>query len=88
MSSHLTSCEQRTTDPATTGLQRSLKRFDITAMAVAAVISFDTVGQIATGGGEAATWTAAIALFFLVPYALLFAETGAAFPRRAAPTYG
>ncbi|MDI3389101.1 APC family permease [Streptomyces sp. B-S-A8] len=70
---------------ATPGLRRSLRRFDITAMAVAAVISFDTVGQIATGGGEAATWTAAIALFFLLPYALLFAETGAAFPQEGGP---
>ncbi|OIJ64038.1 amino acid permease [Streptomyces mangrovisoli] len=69
----------------TTVLQRSLKRFDITAMGVAAVISFDTVGQIATGGGEAATWTAVIAVFFLVPYALLFAETGAAFPQEGGP---
>ncbi|WP_307804653.1 APC family permease [Streptomyces sp. VRA16 Mangrove soil] len=70
---------------STEGLQRSLKRFDITAMAIAAVISFDTVGQIATGGGEAATWTAVIALFFLIPYALLFAETGAAFPQEGGP---
>jgi amino acid transporter len=70
---------------APAGLQRSLKRFDITAMAIAAVISFDTVGQIATGGGEAVTWTAALALFFLVPYALLFAETGAAFPQEGGP---
>lgn len=71
--------------PTPTSLRRSLKRFDITAMAIAAVISFDTVGQIATGGGEAATWTAALALFFLVPYALLFAETGAAFPQEGGP---
>ncbi|QNS08614.1 APC family permease [Streptomyces xanthii] len=54
-------------------------------MAIAAVISFDTVGQIATGGGEAVTWTAALALFFLIPYALLFAETGAAFPQEGGP---
>ncbi|MGW0813082.1 APC family permease [Streptomyces viridiviolaceus] len=83
MSSDLTS--RRAPGAAATPLQRSLKRFDITAMAVAAVISFDTVGQIATGGGEAATWTAVIALFFLVPYALLFAETGAAFPQEGGP---
>lgn len=83
MSSNTISSDPRT--PDTSGLQRSLKRFDITAMAVAAVISFDTVGQIATGGGEAATWTAVIALFFLVPYALLFAETGAAFPQEGGP---
>ncbi|MFD0076977.1 APC family permease [Streptomyces sp. NPDC127166] len=69
----------------TSGLRRSLKRLDITALGIAAVISFDTVGQIATGGGEAATWTAVLALFFLVPYALLFAETGAAFPQEGGP---
>ncbi|MFD0547349.1 APC family permease [Streptomyces mexicanus] len=85
MSSDLPTTEPRSSQPAAGALQRSLKRFDITAMAVAAVISFDTVGQIATGGGEAATWTAAIALFFLVPYALLFAETGAAFPQEGGP---
>ncbi|MGW0732322.1 APC family permease [Streptomyces sp. NPDC002851] len=85
MSSKLTTLAPHPPHTGTTVLRRSLKRFDITAMAVAAVISFDTVGQIATGGGEAATWTAAIALFFLVPYALLFAETGAAFPQEGGP---
>ncbi|MEU3839437.1 APC family permease [Streptomyces sp. NPDC028635] len=85
MSSKLSTPRPRASQAADGHLQRSLKRFDITAMAIAAVISFDTVGQIATGGGEAATWTAAIALLFLVPYALLFAETGAAFPQEGGP---
>ncbi|MFF9135352.1 APC family permease [Streptomyces sp. NPDC014806] len=85
MSSDLSTTNPRASRPETGALQRSLKRFDITALAIAAVISFDTVGQIATGGGEAATWTAAIALFFLIPYALLFAETGAAFPQEGGP---
>ncbi|MFJ3667031.1 APC family permease [Streptomyces sp. NPDC090106] len=84
MSPEVSTAEPVTSADATT-LRRSLKRFDITAMAIAAVISFDTVGQIATGGGEAATWTAAIAVFFLIPYALLFAETGAAFPQEGGP---
>ncbi|MFJ5310046.1 APC family permease [Streptomyces sp. NPDC088350] len=66
-------------------LRRSLRRFDIMAMGVAAVISFDTIGQIASGGGEAATWIAVIALGFLLPYALIFAETGAAFPQEGGP---
>ncbi|MFE2188520.1 APC family permease [Streptomyces sp. NPDC059455] len=66
-------------------LRRSLRRFDIMAMGVAAVLSFDTLGQIASGGGEAATWIAIIALGFLVPYALIFAETGAAFPQEGGP---
>lgn len=76
---------EETTPTPTPNLHRSLRRFDITAMAVAAVISFDTVGQIATGGGEAVTWTAVIAVAFLIPYALLFAETGAAFPQEGGP---
>lgn len=66
-------------------LRRSLRRFDIVAIGVAAVISFDVLGQLATGGGEAVTWIAAIVLFFLLPYALLFAETGAAFPQEGGP---
>ncbi|WP_455361362.1 APC family permease [Streptomyces sp. SYSU K21746] len=74
-----------TAPPPVPHLKRSLRRFDIMAMGIAAVISFDVVGQIATGGGEALTWTAALALLFLVPYALLFAETGAAFPQEGGP---
>ncbi|WP_051886816.1 APC family permease [Streptomyces hygroscopicus] len=85
MSSPLSTTGPRAAQPVAGALQRSLKRFDITAMAIAAVLSFDTLGQIATGGGEAATWTAVIALFFLIPYALLFAETGAAFPQEGGP---
>lgn len=66
-------------------VKRSLRRFDIMAIGIAAVISFDVVGQIATGGGEALTWTTALAVLFLLPYALLFAETGAAFPQEGGP---
>ena len=66
-------------------LNRSLRRFDIMAMSVAAVISFDVIGQIATGGGEAVTWVGVVAAVFLLPYALIFAETGAAFPQEGGP---
>ncbi|WP_033292172.1 APC family permease [Amycolatopsis jejuensis] len=71
--------------PDTTFLPRTLRRFDIVAMSVAAVISFDTFGQIASGGGEALTWSIAIVILFLVPYSMLFAETGAAFPQEGGP---
>lgn len=66
-------------------LKRSLRRFDIMAIGVAAVISFDVIGQIAAGGGQAVTWIAVIAVAFLLPYALIFAETGAAFPQEGGP---
>ncbi len=55
------------------------------AMGVAAVVSFDVIGQIAAGGGQAVTWIAVLAVGFLLPYALLFAETGAAFPQEGGP---
>ncbi|GGX34385.1 APC family permease [Streptomyces noursei] len=66
-------------------LRRSLRRFDIMAMGVAAVVSFDVIGQIAAGGGQAITWITVLAVSFLLPYALLFAETGAAFPQEGGP---
>ncbi|AIA07649.1 APC family permease [Streptomyces noursei] len=66
-------------------LRRSLRRFDIMAMGVAAVVSFDVIGQIAAGGGQAVVWIAVLAVVFLLPYALLFAETGAAFPQEGGP---
>ncbi|MFF4291074.1 APC family permease [Streptomyces sp. NPDC001633] len=66
-------------------LKRSLRRFDIMAIGIAAVISFDVIGQIAAGGGQAVTWIGVIAVAFLLPYALIFAETGAAFPQEGGP---
>lgn len=55
------------------------------AISVAAVISFDVIGQIASGGGQAVTWIGVMAAAFLLPYALIFAETGAAFPQEGGP---
>ncbi|MFD8545940.1 APC family permease [Streptomyces sp. NPDC059649] len=66
-------------------LKRSLRRFDIMAIGIAAVISFDVIGQIAAGGGQAVTWIGVIVVGFLLPYALIFAETGAAFPQEGGP---
>ncbi|UQA90987.1 APC family permease [Streptomyces halobius] len=66
-------------------LKRSLRRFDIMALGVAAVISIDVIGQIASGGGQSVTWIAVMAVSFLLPYALIFAETGAAFPYEGGP---
>ncbi|WP_310727670.1 APC family permease [Streptomyces sp. N2A] len=66
-------------------LKRSLRRFDIMAIGIAAVISFDVIGQIAAGGGQAVTWIGVIVVAFLLPYALIFAETGAAFPQEGGP---
>ena len=63
-----------------THLRRTLGRADIVFFIVAAVISIDTIGLMASGGGEGVVWASFLALAFLVPYALVFSETSAAFP--------
>ncbi|MET3923784.1 APC family permease, partial [Arthrobacter sp. UYEF20] len=60
-------------------LQKSLGRFDILLLVVAAVISIEVLGQVSGFGGETFTWTLILAVTFLVPYGLIFAETGGAF---------
>ncbi|SES73320.1 APC family permease [Geodermatophilus poikilotrophus] len=68
-----------------TRLRRTLGRADIVLFIVAAVISIDTIGLMASGGGEGVVWATFLALAFLVPYALVFSETSAAFPAEGGP---
>ncbi|GAA3645741.1 APC family permease [Nocardioides ginsengisoli] len=60
-------------------LHKTLGRFDIIFLLIAAVVGLETLGQVSTFGAEAFTWALVLAVFFLVPYGLIFAETGAAF---------
>jgi amino acid transporter len=60
-------------------LKRTLGRFDIVALLVAAVVSIETLGQVSGFGAETLTWTVILSVFFLIPYGLIFAETGGAF---------
>lgn len=60
-------------------LQKSLGRFDILLLVVAAVISVEILGQVSGFGGETFTWTLILAITFMIPYGLIFAETGGAF---------
>lgn len=67
-------------------LHRSLGRMDIILLTIAAVISIDTIGQIASSGGaESFTWTAVIVLTFMIPYGLVIAELGSSFPQEGGP---
>ncbi|MGY1809280.1 APC family permease [Blastococcus sp. SYSU D00669] len=66
-------------------LRRTLGRADIVFFIVAAVISIDTIGLMASGGGEGVVWASFLAVAFLVPYALVFSETSAAFPAEGGP---
>lgn len=60
-------------------LKKSLGRFDIIFLVMSAVLSIEVIAETAGYGGETFTWTLVLAVFFLVPYALIFAETGSTF---------
>ncbi|MFD7154109.1 APC family permease [Kribbella sp. NPDC059898] len=60
-------------------LLKTLGRFDLVFLLIAAVVGLETLGQVSTYGAEAFTWTLVLAALFLIPYGLIFAETGAAF---------
>lgn len=60
-------------------LHRTLGRLDIVLMTISAVVGLEMLGSVSSHGGETFTWLLVLTLFFLVPYALVFAETGAAF---------
>lgn len=69
-----------------TRFRPSLGRADIILMSIAATLSIDTIGQIAANGGaQAFTWTAVIAVTFMLPYGLIMAELGSSFPQEGGP---
>ena len=66
-------------------LQRNFRRFDVTFFAVCTVIGLDTIGAVASDGAQAFTWMVFLGVVFFLPYALLTAELGAAFPAEGGP---
>jgi amino acid transporter len=61
-------------------LQKVLRRFDLVLFTACAIVGLDTVAFAASVGGQAITWLAGSLVLFLIPYGLLTAEVGAAFP--------
>ncbi|GAA5166100.1 APC family permease [Pseudonocardia eucalypti] len=66
-------------------LRRHLRRIDSVFFAIAAIVSLDTIGQIATHGAESFFWTLVLAIAFLLPYGLLIAELGSTFTQEGGP---
>jgi amino acid transporter len=66
-------------------LVKSLKRSDIVLFIVAAVIALDTIGTIASGGLENLFWGVFMVATFMIPFSMIFAETGGAFPQEGGP---
>lgn len=60
-------------------LHKTLGRFDIVFLLIAAVVSIEVLGSVSGYGAETLTWTLVLVIFFLIPYGLVFAETGGAF---------
>ena len=65
-------------------LKKSLFRFDMIFFTVCAIVALDTIGASSAGGPQSLFWLAVSAVTFLVPYGLITAELGAAFPTEGA----
>src|SRR4051812_3578062 len=52
---------------------------------VAVIVGLDLIGQAASNGYEAFTWTVVLVALFLVPYGLVMAEVGSAFTAEGGP---
>ena len=52
---------------------------------LAAIIVLDTLGAVSSYGAQSFTWLIVMIIFFLVPYGLLTAELGTAFPEEGGP---
>jgi glutamate:GABA antiporter len=66
-------------------LQKHFARFDILFFLICTLVGVDTLGAVASNGPQAFTWLIFLAILFFVPYALLTAELGAAFPEEGGP---
>jgi amino acid transporter len=66
-------------------LRKVLKRTDLALFTAAAIVSFDLIAFAASSGGQVVVWFIASAIFFLIPYALISAELGSAFPLEGGP---
>jgi len=68
-----------------TKLIKSLRRVDMIFFTVCAIVGLDILGQVSSYGAETFTWVLVLAVAFLVPYGLLTAELGTAFPQEGGP---
>jgi amino acid transporter len=65
-------------------LKKSLFRFDMIFFTICAIVALDTIGQSSSYGAQAIFWLIVSGLTFLIPYALITSELGAAFPTEGA----
>jgi glutamate:GABA antiporter len=66
-------------------LRKVLGRIDLVLFTACAILGFDTVAASAQAGAQAITWLVISLVIFLVPYGMLTAELGSAFPVEGGP---
>ena len=55
-------------------LRRHFRRFDMFFYLICTVVTIDTIGAVASNGGQGLTWLVFFGVFFFLPYALSVAE--------------
>src|SRR5579864_3281602 len=65
-------------------LKKSLFRFDMIFFTVCAIVALDTISNSSSYGAQAIFWLLVSAATFLIPYGLITAELGTAFPTEGA----
>ena len=66
-------------------LRKVLGRIDLVLFTACAILGFDTVAASAQAGAQAVTWLLISLVIFLIPYGMLTAELGSAFPVEGGP---
>ena len=66
-------------------LRKVLGRFDLVLFTACAIVGLDSVAFAASAGAQAITWLLVSLVIFLIPYGMLVAELGTAFPVEGGP---
>jgi amino acid transporter len=66
-------------------LRKVLRRFDLILFTACAIVGLDSVAFAAQAGAQAITWLLISLVLFLIPYGMLVAELGSAFPVEGGP---
>jgi glutamate:GABA antiporter len=66
-------------------LRKVLGRVDLVLFTACAIVGLDSVAFAASAGAQAITWLVISLVLFLIPYGMLVAELGAAFPVEGGP---
>jgi len=64
------------------GFKKTLRRFDMTLFTVAAILVVDTLAPAAAIGPSAISWWIITLFLFFIPYGLITAELGSAYPEQ------